>query len=132
MTTSEDSPAGKSCRPPRSLKQWIRARWPHAVAGGFLAFVAAGFASGEDTRHWLVLQGYLEPGGWLVDTTWHFRVGSIWLFGMLLGVCIPEVRFPGKLGRLLLAGLIGIPVAAGCLMAMDSQMGVNAVERARA
>lgn len=130
MTTSKEQPVGESCQSPRSLKQWLWTRWPRALAGGFLVSVIAIFASGENTRRWLVLQGYLEPGGWFVDANWDFRFGSIWMFGMLLGVWIPDVRFPDKLGRLLLAGLIGVPVAVFCLMAMDSQMGVNAVERA--
>ncbi len=96
---------------------------------GFLVAFATAVILDDGTLWSLLRKRELVPGGWLVNPDLTIRWRRVWAFGMLLGFCVPNVRLPEQLKRVLLAGLIGMPIALFGLWFMDAVLAAGAVDR---
>lgn len=108
--------------------RWLLVRVGAAVVTGFLVAFGTAFISDDRTKTWLLENRYLASGGWLLNRQLNIRWERVWMTGMLLGACLPNVRLSEWLKRVLLGGLIGMPVTLFGLGLMDGIMASDAVD----
>lgn len=112
--------------------RWLFRRLAMGVLVGFLVAFATAVVTDDGNLTLLLKKRVLAQGGWLLNFDLSIRWGRVWGLGMLLGLCLPNVRLPEWLKRVLLGGLIGMPVALFGLWFMDTVLAAAAVDRAYA
>ncbi|MCX7423097.1 MAG: hypothetical protein NT013_26670 [Planctomycetia bacterium] len=112
--------------------RWLRGRLVAAAVTGFLVAFVTALVIDDGSLTSLLKKRVLVQGGWLLNFDLTIRWGRVWGFGILLGLCLPNVQLPEWLKRVLLSSLIGMPVAIAGLGMMDSVLAANAVDLAYA
>ena len=109
--------------------RWLLGRLVAAAVTGFLVAFVTALVIDDGSLSSLLKKRVLVQGGWLLNFDLTIRWGRVWAIGMLLGLCLPNVRLPEWLKRVLLAGLIGMPIALFGLWFMDAVLAAGAVDR---
>jgi hypothetical protein len=109
--------------------RWLFRRLAMGALVGFLVAFATAVVRDYGILTLLLKKRVLAQGGWLLNFDLSIRWVRVWGFGMLLGLCLPNVRLPEWLKRVLLGGLIGMPVALFGLWFMDTVLAAAAVDR---
>lgn len=123
--SGETGTSSASDRP--AAARWIARRIIAAVATGFVVLTVcdllAQFRWFDDVRSSL-------RNTWFVDMHMNVQWGIVFLSACAVGFLVPAVKISEKLKRVLISGLVGMPLALVVFGALDAVLAHNAVERA--
>ncbi|MEI8382147.1 MAG: hypothetical protein WCJ09_18600 [Planctomycetota bacterium] len=97
-----------------------------AIISGFATAVLVAVFK-NDKVGWLVESQYLQRGGWLLDFYGDIRWSRVWLMGMMIGAVLQNVTLSERWTRILLGGLVGIPVALYSMAFIDAFLAEQAI-----
>ncbi len=109
--------------------RWLGTRVGMAILSGFATAVLV-VVFKNDHVGWLVESQYLQRGGWLLDFYGDIRWSRVWLMGMMIGAVLPNVTLSDQWTRILLGGLVGIPVGLCSMALVDAYLAERAIATA--